>query len=167
MSNRRSPSRPGSPMPAYRRWVLPLVALLLAVGACRPAPEETGAEELEVVDVAPRLEVETAEDPQAVARRDEGLSGVLPAHFPGELPLFLPSTLVDFEDEGEGWKSVSLLTAEGLETVSMSLRHELATAGWQVDRSNESRWQLRRGAEQARLRLEDANPGTRYHYEYP
>ena len=157
-----------SPRTSPWRRVLGLLlcGLLIAAAGCSPSPDGDAPEEIEVVDVAPRLEVETAEDPQAVAR-SVGLSGVLPVHFPDGLAIYLPSTLVDFEDESEGWNSVSLLTAETLEAVRLNLRHDLATAGWQVAPASDSVWELSRGGERARLRFEDANPGTRYHYEYP
>ncbi len=121
--------------------------------------------ELEAVDVSPSLQIETADDPQAIVRGPE-LVGVLPGDFPADLPIYLPASLVDFGTADDGWGYVSLLTPHALARVKRELSAKLAESGWAAAKSD-SVWRLRKGNVQVRLRVTDARPGTEFRFEYP
>lgn len=142
-----------------RALVAPCVVFLL--GACQPSIEEP--EIVDTVDVEPSLSITPDEDQTAVARAPE-LVGILPADFPTDLPLFLPASLVDF-GTNEGARYVSLLTATSLQRVDRELAALLRQKGWSVSDAAGGK-RLRKGSQQVTLRLENARPGTLFHYEY-
>ncbi len=141
-----------------------LVAVFLA-GGCQQGTEQKAEPELEAVDVAPGLSIETENDQQEVVP-PPALVGILPDDFPDGLPLYLPASLVDFGPADGGWVFVNLLTSHSLAKVERGLDARLRDAGWSVTESGGVR-QLRRGNSRVRLRIEDARPGTQYRFEYP
>lgn len=149
-----------------RRVRRPWLAALLAVcclGGCRGESPEGQEDELEAVDVAPSLEIETADDPTATERAPS-LVGLLPPGFPGDLPLYLPASLVDW-GSGEGGRYVNLLTPHGRSRVERELTRLVREGGWTVTASGGG-WLLRKGGQRVRLRIENGNPGTLYRFEY-
>ena len=141
-----------------------LVLLALACFGCRGEnTQEDATPALEAVDVEPSLEITTTDDPQEVKRAPE-LVGVLPDDFPNGLPLLLPASLVDFGSR-DGSRYVSLLTAAARTQVDRELGELARRAGWSVTASADGKL-LRKGAQQVRLRFENARPGTFYHFEY-
>lgn len=154
------------PLPARGACLFVTLLLVCWLGACK-GPEDSEEPELETVDVvAPTIEIETADDPQA-APREEGLLGVLPEDFPTSFPIHLPSSLVDFGATDDGWLSVSLLSTDPRPQVEMELRDRLRRAGWQLQELSGGALAFRLGEQRGRLRVESGNPGTLYHYEYP
>lgn len=140
-----------------------LVPLVFA--AC-PSPEP-GERELATTDVAPALEVETGNDPQA-SPPVAALTGVLPSDFPADLPLYLPASLVDFGRSDQGLHSVTLLTSHSVSRVRRGLDELLSEQGWAAEPGGaDGATVLRKGGRQVRLRVENAQPGTAYIYEYP
>jgi len=138
--------------------------VLLACCGCRGNPsDENVTPALEAVDVEPSLEITTTDDPQEVKRAPE-LVGILPEDFPNGLPLLLPASLVDFGSR-DGSRYVSLLTPASRKQVDRQLSELVRRAGWSVTPTAEGK-QLRKGAQQVRLRFENARPGTFYHFEY-
>lgn len=143
------------------RWLA--LAAVLALAACGEPPTET--QEIETVDVTPTLEIDTSEDTQARARTPE-LVGILPGDFPSDLPLYLPASLVDFDESERGRPTVSLLTPHGISTVRRELLTRLHEAGWSAAAGDDGTWVLRKDGRRAWLRLEEARPGTVYRFEY-
>lgn len=140
------------------------LATLLALASCGGG-EVTEMEELETVDVTPALEVDTSEDPQGRARSAE-LVGILPGDFPADLPLYLPASLIDFDETASGRPTVSLLTPEGISTVRRVLFARAREQGWTAASGDGGAIVLRKGGRTALLRLEEARPGTVYRFEY-
>lgn len=165
------PTRRGSGTAAGRPVAeLALLALLtlLALGfgtGCRGSADDP-KKPVETIDVSPGVEVDTSEDPQARARAPE-LVGVLPGDFPKDLPVYLPSSLVDFGTTAEGRRSVTLLTAHSLPRVRRELLARLEKSGWSsAAGAGESMLALRKGDRRAWLKLEDSRPGTTIRFEY-
>ncbi len=120
---------------------------------------------LEAVDVAPSLTIATEDDPRAVVRPPE-LTGVLPQDFPKDVPLFLPASLIDFGTRTKGQKYISLLTSASVSEVDRGLTALVQGTGWSASNNDGGSRLLRKGSQQVRLRIEDARPGTLYHFEY-
>ncbi len=135
----------------------------ISFAACRKSHEQEL--ELEAIDVAPALVIETDGDPVAI-ERPAALVGVLPEDFPADLPIYLPASLVDFGAAEDGWMSVSLLSPHSPARVERELSALIAERGWTVTASGSFRL-LRKGSIRVRLRVEDARPGTQYRFEYP
>lgn len=70
------------------------------------------------------------DDQQAVVTKDDGLIGLLPGDFPVDLPIFTPSSLIDFGDVGPGLKYVTLQTDRPLPEARAGLVQKLAEHGW-------------------------------------
>lgn len=136
-------------------WAL---TVMIWVTACRDAPDSPG--ELEAIDVPPPLTVDIEQDPQAKPKA-ASLTGVLPGDFPSDLPLYLPASVVDFGQTGDGLRFVSLLTPEGSSQLRRGLERALRDKGWAPDGSS---W--RKSGRRVRLKVEDDGPGTVYRFEY-
>ena len=141
-----------------------LIAALLAT-ACRPSPDQEP--ELEAIDVGPALEISIDDDQTPVERPPE-LIGILPDDFPEGLPLYLPASLVDFGTADNGWYYVNLLSPHAPGRVERELTTKLSEHGWAAGAG-----QLRQGREyrnrgrRVKLSIADADPGTRYRFDYP
>lgn len=135
---------------------------LLLAGCARQEPAEQ-ATKTETAEVAPAVDAKlsTAEDQQEV-RRESGFSGVLPEDFPHELPLYRPSTLVDFGGNAAG-RFVVLQTPDALAVVRARLPQLLRAQSWQNVSGAEWR---HTGGRRVRIALEDARPGTRLRIDY-
>ena len=74
-----------------------LAAALLVAGGCQRSKDRGSSEKLETVDVGEGVDagLTTAYDEQA-KRVGPGIAGVLPEGFPPDVPLYTPSSLVDF-----------------------------------------------------------------------
>lgn len=142
------------------RWVA-LFAVLGSFGGCQPNHDQPEA--IDTVDVEPALAITPDDDPKAVQKAPE-LVGILPKDFPADLPLHLPASLVDFGTR-EGLRYVSLLTSSSLSRVDRELAARLRQKGWSITESSGIK-RLTKGTQTTRLRLENARPGTLYHYEY-
>lgn len=149
---------------------LPSAVLVLAaatLAACelddRPAPgEELPLEPVEVTDVVD-AEIDLSSDEKG-PRIEEGVSGLLPADFPRDLPLFAPSSLVDY---GSGGGGRFLLLAAGRSAAEVRSK-QLASAraaGWSVAEEGGG-WRLGRGGRSVRLEIRDAGGATELRFEY-
>jgi len=136
-------------------------------GACSPpAPDEPLV--IETVDVAPPLDAElsTEDDQKAVARAAQ-ISGLVPGDVPPDLPLFVPSSVVDFGGPSGGRSYVELDTSEPIAAVRRWLGERLPAAGWTVGAIGDDLVQAHKGAARVDFRLADQGPGTRIRLEYP
>ena len=138
-----------------------LVPLCLA--GCRGGSEDAEERRLETVDVEPSISIDIEDDPTEVERAP-ALVGVLPSGFPEDMPLYLPASLIDF-GTGDGGRFVSLLTPHAQARVERELIEQARGAGWTAAGSGGTR-ELSKGGLRLRLRIEDGNPGTLYHFEY-
>ena len=137
------------------------VALLAACGGEASEPGE-----IEVVDVAPsRTSVLTTEYDEEAPQRRDAFAGVLPSDFPADLPLYDPSTLVDFGDDA-GSRFALMFTPDAATMVRNRMRSELGRSGWALIDGDGLRGTWRRGSRSVILDIRDARPGTEIRVEY-
>ncbi len=143
-----------------------LISCLLAGWGCgKPDPVEQEDAPLEVVDVAPSVEISSEDDPQE-RRRAPNLSGVLPGDFPAELPLYLPSSVVDIDSGADGQQRVVLLADQGKAQVEARQLELVRGAGWTASSVASGRWRLTRGNSEATLGIQATELGTQIQIEY-
>ncbi|NJL27022.1 MAG: hypothetical protein HC897_03630 [Thermoanaerobaculia bacterium] len=146
---------------------LALLALGVVCGCGRTA-ERAAEPPLETVEVTPGLEVTTEGDQQAKPRPVE-LTGVLPPGFPADLPIYLPSSVVDFGAAASGYRQVELLTPHPRDQVAAVLEQRLRQKGWTVasgEGARSNRKRLSKPGREAWLEVRDARPGTAFRYDY-
>lgn len=148
----------------------PTTALVLLAGctpedARRQPREERPAETVEVEAPAYDALIVGDEEYVATAPTPEapGVAGVLPATFPGGLPLYAPSTIVDFHLQPEEPERVVFLSPERAETVAAAYFDQLRREGWRLteDEPEIGRpgiWS--KGGRRVEILLEEARPGT-------
>jgi hypothetical protein len=103
------------------------------------------------------LVVEDAPPPAA----PEGVSGVLPSDFPRDVPLYSPSSLVDF-GEGPSGPFVLFFSPDPADGVLQQLRRELSGRGWEA--GEEATWH--KGNRQVRVLVRGEPTGTEIRVEY-
>lgn len=141
------------------------LGLVLLLAACSMlacfggSGESSGVKE--IIDVRDLPQVDTSQDPQAEARKPS-LVGILPSDFPGDLPLYLPASLVDF---GSNPRSVDLLSPDALGRVRPELFRLIRAGGWTVQESGGGA-SLRKDSRRVRLIVREGQPGTLYRFEY-
>lgn len=139
------------------------IVWLFALTACdgsSSTPDQP--EELETVDVGGGVDAELTTEFDERARQVEiDMGGVLPSDFPPEMPVFVPSSVVDF---GPGFVEVDapVPTAE----VQTSLGAQIQSAGWAVDSTGDGGSVYSRAGQRVRITLTDLGSGTRVRYEY-
>lgn len=146
--------------------VLVLTGALLVTSGCQ-GPKEHGRDaKLETVDVGEGLDagLTTAYDEQAKQVGPE-VSGVLPEGFPRDLPLFTPSSLVDFGEADAGMHYLEFDTSDSVAVVRRRLASELSKSGWQP-LSRDSADSFVKGDRQVGLTIRDLSPGARIRYVY-
>lgn len=117
----------------------------------------------DVVDVPPALEIPIDNDQQAQPRKAE-VSGIMPGDFPESLPLYLPSSLINFGNDSKT-AFVELLSPDSRSKVESELKNRLRANGWSSQPAGGT-FELSRQGQKARLTLGDGQPGTLYRYEY-
>jgi len=153
------------------RWI-PLcalvVSLMLSVVACESrglgsSEAETEAVVLESVEVAgpPDSTLSTARDKLAPKIGAPGVAGALPGGFPKDLPLYQPSSVVDFGDAG-GTHYVSFRASDPPQVVRVALLAEWEQAGWKSAGGGS----YRRGGEQIRLEISGSGGGSDLRISY-
>jgi len=140
-----------------------LLVLCFALAACQGSEEKQP--DVDTVDVPPLLTVDIEQDVQEPERVPE-LVGVLPGHFPGDLPLYAPSSLVDFGSTGDGKHYVNLLSPHGRARVAGELEARLRRSGWTVELGPSGSRSLRKDGRRVQLVVEDSAPGATYRFEY-
>ena len=108
---------------------LPLLLLLLLATACGAPVED--ADSGPTIDVEPGVEVSTEDDVVEPRRANDGLSGILPSDFPGDVPLVLPASLVDYGEEN-GQPYAEFATAKSRQSVEQGLIGLLQDRDWDV-----------------------------------
>lgn len=145
-----------------RRIVLPALALSLLIGCQRSRSGERRPVEIETVDVDFGYDaaLTTEADERAKQVRID-LGGVLPSDFPAGLPVFSPSSVVDF---GPGYVEVDTPVPEG--EVRSSIAAQLERSGWTVGRIGGDGNTYERAGVTVRIGLSAIGSGTRIRYEY-
>ena len=143
-------------------WV-PVLGVLLVLVACKPSTtREREPVELDTVDVDAGYDASLSTESDERGRRVEAsIGGVLPSDFPAELPVFSPSSVVDF---GPGFVEVDTSVPES--EVRSSIARQLERAGWSVGAIGESGTTYRRAGVGVRVTLSAIGSGTRIRYEY-
>ncbi len=140
--------------------------LLAPVAACQ-RQQRAEPPPLETVDVAPRLDAElSTEDDLVAVRRAPEIAGIVPEGVPPELPLFRPSSVIDFGDLPGGRAYVTFDTVRGPPEVRRWLGERLPAAGWSVA-ADAGGLSATSGTRRVRYGLTDLAPGTRIRLEYP
>ena len=146
-----------------------VMVILLFSGACgrRMGPGSDDAKPLETVDVdvGPEAAFTTEHDEFAAPRPAQEMAGVLPSDFPSDVPVFSPSSLVDFGSPG-GERYVELDTSVPMNGVRASLQSQLSSAGWSISDSNGEATVFVKAGRELRVVLQDLSAGTRIRYEY-
>lgn len=149
----------------------PLAPLVLALGvttllACSPGPPaaEEKQRELETVEVtaAPDAAYSTADD--RVERRADpsAMAGALPDGFPADIPIFRPSSLIDFTPRPEGGFVVAFASPAEVSTVAAAMTQKLRAAGWQA--TTPGHWT--KAGRKLRLTVEASAAGSRFRLEF-
>ncbi|HKI85224.1 MAG TPA: hypothetical protein VKA53_00630 [Thermoanaerobaculia bacterium] len=141
-----------------------LAASLLV--ACGGGGKQSSRLQTEDVAPPPDASLSTAHDMQAKAV-SEGISGVVPGDLPRGLPLYSPSTVVDFGKAGPGKRYLTLVTADAPAKVERSMRADLVAAGWTLSELAAGKVAAAKGGIEVDLQWIDAKPGTRIRIEYP
>lgn len=106
-----------------------MLVTALALMACgSPEPATVDAGEPVEVTASPVENLTTEHDEVAPQRPQEQMAGVLPSGFPADVPVYTPSSLVEF-GEGGG-RFVLLATPNAADSVRTSYRMTLESAGW-------------------------------------
>lgn len=142
---------------------LALLPLLVLGGlACpreKPAPAGPAPLETKEVGAAPDAALSTEND-TVERRRAAAFSGVLPGTFPKELPVYEPSSLVDFGHDARGSFAV-FQTPDEPAAVRARYTSQLAARGFGAAGDTFTRERLR-----VRVVFESLRPGTRIRVEY-
>ena len=140
-------------------------ALLLVIGlsACeRSAGKSDRAEELETVDVGGGLDAGlTTEFDERAKRVEIDMGGVLPSDFPPAMPVFSPSSIVDF---GQGFVEIDTPVPAG--EVRSALGAQIQRSGWAVDSIGDGGSVYTREGHRVRVVVAEAGSGARIRYEY-
>lgn len=141
-----------------------LLALVLACGGGSDREAEDILDNLEIEDVGDAFDagLSTEEDTKGRLRKDPEVSGVLPGGFPTDVPLFKPSSIVDFGELGAGRYYVEIDTSAPASAVSAELERSFAGFGWARDGGGA----FTKGGRSLGLVVKDLSPGARIRYEY-
>ena len=148
--------------------LLCLIAALLvgAVAGCRqeakPAPEPARIETKEV-GAAPDATLSTEGD-AVEHRRASTFSGVLPGGFPKDLPVYEPSSLVDFGQDASG-SFVVFQTPDDPARVRARYPAAIAAHGWMRE-GGDAAGTFSRGGRRVRIAFESLRPGTKVRVSY-
>lgn len=167
---RSHPTTLGRPAPSARLGPVALAAPALVVSllaAGCPERQPPPPVELETVDVAPTIDAElSTEDDLRAVRRAPTLSGVLPGGVPADLPLVVPSSVVDFGPADGGRAYLELDTGRTPAEVRSWLGERLPAAGWTIRAIGDGGLEASKGRRRVGYRLTDLAPGTRIRLDY-
>ncbi len=157
---------PGAPRSALA--VLLGVAVSALLGCSDPEREGASRPDLETVEVAPSPDaaLSTADDPQAVRRPPE-VAGVLPSDFPPDVPLYRPSSLVDFGEDPTGRPYVLFFTPDPPGQVEARLGADLERQGWRAAGGAGGLRRFRNEGREVTVGVSRASGGTEIRLTYP
>ena len=144
------------------RTLLWSLQLLLVLGCARSQTDQRRPREIETVDVGSGYDAElTTEEDERARHVELDMGGVLPSDFPGDLPVFTPSSIVDF---GPGFVEVDTPVPES--EVRSSIGPQLERSGWTVAASDTDAMTFRRSGRSVQIHLSPIGSGTRIRYVY-
>lgn len=146
----------------HRRAIFFLLALGLLAGCGEKSADGAPPPAPETVDIKPALAPPTEDDIKAAPPR-KGLVGVLPNDFPRDLPIYLPSSIIDFGKQ-DGRRFVLLQSPDPRGTVESWMRRAAGEAGYQVSGQG-GRLELRKGDRRASLGITGQSTAE-LRYEY-
>ncbi|MEJ2084792.1 MAG: hypothetical protein P8Y44_03840 [Acidobacteriota bacterium] len=143
-----------------------LTVASIFIGCAKPA-EDPGITELETVEVgaAPDAELSTELDEQA-RQVSIDVGGELPNDIPSDLPIYSPSSLVDFGEIDSRRRYIAVDTSAVPSRVRSDLTSQLAAVGWELSTGTETELVLAKSGHSLTVVIEDLKPGTRLRYEY-
>lgn len=144
-----------------KAWLL-ATCLLVGCGGQNSAAEGNAAPEPETVDVKSSLSVSTENDTQAAPPR-KGLVGVLPSDFPRDLPIYVPSSIIDFGRQ-DGRRFVLLQSPDARAGVDAWLRKALTQSGFKITTEG-GKVVARKGDRRHELSLSGQST-TEFRYDY-
>jgi hypothetical protein len=138
----------------------------VSIGCGKPA-EDPGITELETVEVgvAPDAQLSTEFDDQAHQVVVE-VGGELPNDIPPDVPIYSPSSLVDFGEIDGRRRYVSFDTSATPSRVGSDVTQQLANVGWELTAGSESKLEFVKTGRSLTVVIEALKPGTRLRYEY-
>lgn len=139
---------------------------LLALAACSPPPPPAAerAAELPTVEVtaAPDAAYSIADDRVEQRRNPAALAGALPDGFPADIPLYRPSSLVDFLPRPDGGATAVFAAPAEVATVAAAMDGKLRAAGWQP--GGAGAWTKR--GRKLRLTVQPTAAGSNLRFEF-
>ncbi len=161
----------GSPRPSHPSlpWSVLVSTILVGLLACGkgPAPEVEKAPDLATVEVtaAPDAAYSTAGDKVEARPSPNAMAGALPDGFPADIPVYRPSSLIDFAARPEGGSVVVFAAPASPAAVSSALRQKLRAAGW-LSEGTESSGRWAKNGRRLRLVVEESAAGARIRVEF-
>lgn len=141
-------------------------SFLAALAACAksPAPETEKTPEIATVEVtaAPDAAYSTADDRVERRANPNAMAGALPDGFPADIPIYRPSSLIDFSARPEGGYLVVFTAPAAVSTVTAELGQKLRAAGWQEKPAGV--WT--KSGRRLRLGVEESAAGSRFRIEF-
>ena len=137
----------------------------LSIAGCQAPAGSPEPAEIETVEVGGSIDegLDTSDDPVGYVPLEE-VGGVLPVGYPPDLPVYSPSSLIDF-GSGEGEHYVLLATPDPPETVRERLAMQLDSAGWS-SRSSGGRWRVSKDGRSATIRVIGDRSGSQIRIDY-
>ena len=150
------------------RRIVTLSMVLILAAACGGSQSQPQTEkELETVDVGGGYDANlSTEEDQRERRIEADIGGVLPSDFPPEMPVFTPSSIVDFGQPGGSGNYVVVDTPVPMSEVESLLATRIGRAGWSVDAIGDEGTIYLREGRRVRVIVADLGSGSRIRYEY-
>ena len=149
------------------RFVSVVLVPLVLVACSRSEPGPKKPKELETVDIGETYDAGlSTEGDQRERRLEADMGGVLPSDFPSDMPIFTPSSIVDFGQPGGSGTYVVVDTPVPRSEVTSLLATRIQRAGWTVDAIGDEGKIYTRDGRRVRVILSDLGSGTRIRYEY-
>ena len=150
----------------WRIAVAGLVPLLI-VACGRSEQRPSKPKELETVEIGDGYDANlSTEEDQRERRVEVDMGGVLPTDFPAEMPIFTPSSIVDFGQPGGSGNFVVVDSPVPRSEVESSLASRIQRAGWTVDAIGDEGKIYSRQGRRVRVIISDLGSGSRIRYEY-
>jgi hypothetical protein len=114
------------------------------------------------VSAAPDAAYSIAEDQVERRANPNALAGALPDGFPKDIPIYRPSSLVDFAAKPDGGALAVFATPAGVAEVSSAMTQKLRAAGWQAGKAGS----FTKAGRSLRLTVEPTPAGARFRVEF-
>jgi len=145
---------------------------VLALGvlpvACGPSGQGGTPQQLDTVEVAPAPEskIDVEQDVKAPERGTTGLTGVVPADFPADVPLYSPASITDFGGTADGRRQLTFATPDRPDKVRSWLTGRLVDQGWKQKAVGTAALEFEKGPRTVRVSVQGDPVGAVYRVEY-